>query len=277
MKKLFTKKQGDEHDFWMSYTDLMSAFLIVFIIASICFFQKYLEKERLVTAKEMELQQKTEQMSLELDTLRQRNRRLQSFSDETLQQMLSLYAERKDLVNLNTAFNEVFANISGCTIDTVSQSIRFYPTDGEDDIFTFTGSYDESAARIQPNFKKRLDKFGRKLIQRAMMLSKSYDIQEVRIEGHCDSRGDFIDNMKLSSLRAKSVYSYIYNNCQLTADEKLFMKSHFIAVGYSYAKPLNSNGEVLSVTNLQTRGFNEDKDKSRRVEFRIISKGRLDN
>ena len=35
MKNIFKKNKGEEHDFWMSYTDLMSGFLIVFIIASL--------------------------------------------------------------------------------------------------------------------------------------------------------------------------------------------------------------------------------------------------
>ena len=35
MKRLFGKPEGEEHNFWMSYTDLMSGFLIVFIIASV--------------------------------------------------------------------------------------------------------------------------------------------------------------------------------------------------------------------------------------------------
>ena len=35
MKRLFRKKEGGSHDFWMSYTDMMSAFLIVFMIGCI--------------------------------------------------------------------------------------------------------------------------------------------------------------------------------------------------------------------------------------------------
>jgi hypothetical protein len=37
MKKLFGKSKGEEHNFWMSYTDLMSGFLIIFIIASLIY------------------------------------------------------------------------------------------------------------------------------------------------------------------------------------------------------------------------------------------------
>jgi hypothetical protein len=41
MKKLFGKNKGEEHNFWMSYTDLMSGFLIVFILASLLAYKEY--------------------------------------------------------------------------------------------------------------------------------------------------------------------------------------------------------------------------------------------
>ena len=47
MKHLFGKDKGEEHNFWMSYTDLMSGFLIVFIIAALVFYNQrnnYIDK-----------------------------------------------------------------------------------------------------------------------------------------------------------------------------------------------------------------------------------------
>ena len=44
MKKLFKKDSGEEHNFWMSYTDLMSGFLIVFIILSAILFNHFSRK-----------------------------------------------------------------------------------------------------------------------------------------------------------------------------------------------------------------------------------------
>ena len=44
MKKLFKKDSGEEHNFWMSYTDLMSGFLIVFIILSAILFNHFTKK-----------------------------------------------------------------------------------------------------------------------------------------------------------------------------------------------------------------------------------------
>jgi outer membrane protein OmpA-like peptidoglycan-associated protein len=43
MKKLFGKKNGEEHNFWMSYTDLMSGFLIIFIIASLLAYKGFMD------------------------------------------------------------------------------------------------------------------------------------------------------------------------------------------------------------------------------------------
>lgn len=49
MSKISFKENGDEHNFWQNYTDLMSGLLIVFIIASIIAYKNYKEKERLMS------------------------------------------------------------------------------------------------------------------------------------------------------------------------------------------------------------------------------------
>ena len=43
MSKLNFKDEGDEHNFWQNYTDLMSGFLVVFIITSLVAWWGYLE------------------------------------------------------------------------------------------------------------------------------------------------------------------------------------------------------------------------------------------
>lgn len=42
MKRLLNKNPDEEHNFWMSYTDLMSGFLIVFIIAGLIAYKGFL-------------------------------------------------------------------------------------------------------------------------------------------------------------------------------------------------------------------------------------------
>ena len=49
MRKFFIRDNGEEHNFWQNYTDLMSGLLIVFIIASIIAYNNFKEKEKLMS------------------------------------------------------------------------------------------------------------------------------------------------------------------------------------------------------------------------------------
>lgn len=49
MSRFSFRDNGEEHNFWQNYTDLMSGFLIVFIIASIIAYKQYKEKESLMS------------------------------------------------------------------------------------------------------------------------------------------------------------------------------------------------------------------------------------
>ena len=49
MSRIKFHDDGEEHNFWQNYTDLMSGFLIVFIIASIIAYNQYKEKESLMS------------------------------------------------------------------------------------------------------------------------------------------------------------------------------------------------------------------------------------
>lgn len=43
MSRLNFKNEGDEHNFWQNYTDLMSGFLVVFIITSLVAWYGYIK------------------------------------------------------------------------------------------------------------------------------------------------------------------------------------------------------------------------------------------
>ena len=45
-RKIFHRNEDGEHNFWMSYTDLMSGFLVVFIIISAVMYKNYQDKTR---------------------------------------------------------------------------------------------------------------------------------------------------------------------------------------------------------------------------------------
>lgn len=136
-----------------------------------------------------------------------------------------------------------------------------------------SGSYE-----ITPAFKKILNEFIPRYLNILLNDSLSDRIQEIRIEGHTDNvpapdfgTDPFMSNVKLSQLRSYSVLEYIKN---MPAYEKFSQKQRamlefwFTSNGLSYGKALDKNGEYAAIS-----GKAIDKDKSRRVEFRIVTTG----
>jgi len=91
-------------------------------------------------------------------------------------------------------------------------------------------------------------------------------INEVRIEGHTSSVWNqyvsntiaYFNNMELSQGRTRSVLEFVFG-MERTVKYQGWIKSHVAAVGLSSSKPmLKNNGK-------------EDRAKSRRVSFRVIT------
>ena len=104
-----------------------------------------------------------------------------------------------------------------------------------------------------PRYLKALEKF-------------QPSINEIRIEGHTSSvwsrysteQQAYFNNMELSQGRTRSVLEYIYN-LKSSTPYRDWIKSHIAAVGLSSSKPIYN-----------TQGI-EDRAKSRRVSFRVIT------
>lgn len=100
-------------------------------------------------------------------------------------------------------------------------------------------------------------------------------IAEIRIEGHTDTKpigissDPYIDNMKLSQDRARNVLAFLRTqNCfkNLQTTEKERMQYWLTANGLSYGRTVDKDYKI-SFDSKQAI----DNDKSRRVEFRIIT------
>lgn len=136
-----------------------------------------------------------------------------------------------------------------------------------------TGSY-----QITPAFQNILNEFIPKYLNILLNDSLSNRIQEIRIEGHTDDvpaptfgNDPFMANVKLSQLRSYSVLEYIknmpsYNN--FTDEQRTKLEFWFTSNGLSYGKAVDANGEYTALS-----GKPIDRDKSRRVEFRIVTEG----
>ena len=103
-------------------------------------------------------------------------------------------------------------------------------------------------------------------------------IQEIRIEGHTDDlrmvkygKDPYLSNVLLSQERAYNVLKYIREMPSFekyTPEQRKLLDYWFTANGLSYGKALNTKEEYVAI-----KGDTIDKEKSRRVEFRIVTTG----
>lgn len=137
-----------------------------------------------------------------------------------------------------------------------------------------TGSY-----QLTDSFKIILDTFIPKYLDILLKDTALLDnIQEIRIEGHTDTvpapkfgNDPFMANVKLSQLRSYSVLEYIKNMPayqRFSDEQRKRLEYWFTANGLSYGKSVDSDGNYTAIS-----GNPIDKDKSRRVEFRIVTTG----
>jgi outer membrane protein OmpA-like peptidoglycan-associated protein len=124
--------------------------------------------------------------------------------------------------------------------------------------------FERGESSLKTKFKEILDNF----IPRYLNVLNQYkqSIDEVRIEGHTSSEwGDsnpddaYFFNMSLSQNRTRSVLNHSYFLANLSSEQKIWIKSSFAAVGLASSR-LKSHGDGT-----------EDKQRSRRVSFRVIT------
>lgn len=140
-------------------------------------------------------------------------------------------------------------------LDPINLSIRF----NEPDVL-----FDKNQSTVKVQFRDILDDFFPRYIR--VLNNFKDNIEEIRIEGHTDSDGptrglnkdhDYIFNMSLSQDRTRSVLQHSLSTLDVSSS-KGWVKERLTANGLSSSKPINFNK-----TNA------EDKEASRRVEFRI--------
>lgn len=114
--------------------------------------------------------------------------------------------------------------------------------------------FDEGDDKLKPNFQQILDDFFPRYMEVLMRPQYKENIEEIRIEGHTNSNGGYFSNMELSQNRTRAVLQYCLS--MMSPENMEWAKSLITANGLSSSHLIMKNGE-------------EDKELSRRVEFRV--------
>ena len=242
------QKLGSEPNYWQSYSDMMAALLMVFIlIMAVAMVSLTVYKNELDESKS-ELEQINEE-------LMKRQKMLESQNDELLK-LKEMLEEKQDQIDriigvkqeIIQALKEEFAKEDiDIAIDSETGAI----------IFDSQILYDTDKSELKKAGKQYLDRFLPVYVGVLFREEFKKDIAEIIIEGHADTRGGYMYNLGLSQDRAFSVAEYILSESKLGEEQQMQLRSIITANGRSYSHPIyNSDGTV----NL---------DSSRRVEVKF--------
>ena len=136
--------------------------------------------------------------------------------------------------------------------------------------------FESGSYQLTPKFREILDEFIPQYLDILLNDSISNNIEEIRIEGHTDDKpipslgpDPFLANARLSQLRSYSVLEYIRNMAAFRSkskEQRDTLDFWLTANGLSYGKAIDEDGVYTIVS-----GKKINRDKSRRVEFRIVT------
>lgn len=232
----------EETSYWLSYSDMMAALLLIFVlIISVTI----LEAQRKYDADAQQLKEKEATLEEQQATLEEQKATIAK-QQEKIDQIIGVRAE------LIEALKKEFSGTD------LSVSV-----DSQTGAITFDSSvlFDSNKYKVKKSGKSFLREFLPAYFNVIFREEFFGYIAEVIIEGHTDTDGSYMYNLELSQKRALAVAKYCLSEDEkvLTSDEIEQLRPIVTANGRSFGNPVyHQDGTV-------------DKDASRRVEvmFRL--------
>ena len=245
-----------EHGYWQSYSDMMAALLLVFILIIAITLAIYKQKTTDLETTRQELSLAQADLEGFRAAIEKTNEELAAslaelqvaYADAALTQqelnnayleienaqkeLAATKSELQDIVGIRTdiigALQGAFNN-TGMKVDAQTGSITF----SSDVLFQF-GSYaltNESKAVLQEMIPRYLE----------VLLQDQYRdyIAEIIIEGHADTQNSYQTNMELSCNRAKAVAEFCLDDSNGLSEEQILRLQQLLTVnGRSYSSPV---------------------------------------
>ena len=208
-------------DYWQSYSDMMAALLLVFILIVFAVIQKLQTQQDEIAAKQaiVDKQKITiEKLGGDADGGTTKFEEM----EKKVSRIIGVKAEiiedlRKELDNVNLE------------IDGQTGAIQF-----DSEIL-----FDTDKSNLKASGKKELDRFMKGYFKVLLNDKFKDNIAEIIVEGHTDTDGTYDYNLELSQKRALSVARYCLNskNLDLDSDQKQDLRRMITANGRSFSNP----------------------------------------
>lgn len=248
------KSNDEETSYWLSYSDMMAALLLIFVLI-ISF--TMLQSKRQYEEKERELLSQQNVIGEQQDQLEQQKKAMESqkkIVDQQKEQMASQQAQLDKIIGVKS-------NLISALKDEFDGSDLSVSVDSQTGAITFDASvlFDKGKHEIKDEGKKFLDQFLPRYFSVLLKNDFHQYISEVIIEGHTDTTADYLYNLELSQQRALAVAKYCLDekSSSVSKDQIEQLQKIMTANGRSFSNPVyNSDGSI-------------DMDASRRVEFKF--------
>ena len=294
MKKRPRRQTASNPSYWISYSDMMAGMLFVF---ALILFMAIYQLVDLQQKKTLELQTKEAQLSTQQSILIDQQAQLQDKETLLAASTLLLQQQQSELEENQAALAEAQLSLAlqqsqideqaallaaqqeridqlvgmrSAIIEALRDELRSAGLDAMVDKNTgaiaFSGSvlFDTGKNELMDSGKQLLDRFI-PIYLRTLMSDQYKDyVGEIIIEGHTDTSGGYLSNLKLSQERAYAVAHYCFtsNSMKLTSGEREVLQSVLTVNGRSYADPVYADTVRRTI----------DMDASRRVVFKFRMK-----
>ncbi len=297
MKSKRKQRANSEHSYWQSYSDMMAALLLIFVLLIVVTLAIYRQKTDDLDHTRVSLQATENELLRAKTDLENRNHDLAASLEElreayaeaalTKEELYQAYLEIENAnLELDNAYLEIegarrelaatkseLQDIVGIRTDIISAlqdtlQNSDMQVDAQTGSITFSSDvlFSYNSANLTENSKKTLQKIIP--IYLKVLLQKQYSkyIAEIIVEGHTDTDGSYSSNMELSFERAYAVASFCLDKRNGLDEEQIAKLEQIMTVnGRSYSSPVykkKANG---------TQSGEIDMEASRRVviKFRL--------
>lgn len=270
-----------EHSYWQSYSDMMAALLLIFILMIAITLAIYRQKTNDLDRTRLELDTAQSQLDKTIEDLEKSNGELETslaqlqqaydqaaLTQEELnnayleienarQELTTTKQELQDIVGIRTdiigALQSAFSN-SAMKVDAQTGSITF----SSDVLFRYNSA--SLTADSKEILKNIIPMYLDVLLQDQF---RDY-IAEIIIEGHTDTDGGYQSNMELSYARANAVAEFCLDKRNGLTEEEIEQLQKILTVnGKSWSNPVYQKDTVGNSTS------EVDMTASRRVEIKF--------
>lgn len=260
-KNIKRRKNESSKSYWQSYSDMMAALLLMFILvmASILLQSTKMYEEKLTEQNEAQAE-----IERQMQQLSEQEKMLQDQKNQMTEQQNQLSEQEKTMAQQQEQLDQIIG-VKARIIEELSKAFEnsnmTVTVDQETGSIILDSSilFDVGRSELKNEGQRFLDNFLPTYFNVLLSEEISPYISEIIIEGHTDTTGSYMTNLKLSQERALSVSSYIFDTYAAYMPEAEIERLRYM---------VTANGRSWNDLVYFDDGT-ENKDASRRVEFKF--------